>query len=318
MSLEARYRRLLRLHPDSWRAEREEEMTATYLDAVPAGRTRPSTGDVFDVVRSAVRERVREQAEPAARGLRAAGILALTAMSAMSAAWLLTVEFTRHWNVPAGAERWGPQSPAAAVWLTWIAVAVAYPFLSRIWLRVAATAIFAGTAAMIPLVPRFSIDVWLDPRFMLPMLLLGAVALLASPSTSRMVRWLPASAALVTAVAVLPGRPWELAATYVGPMFDVLPAVGALFAVAAFAAVFFAALLRRPAMAWAALPFLLAVPVFMPHAITEAVSRWGLDRWALEWAMAPVVIGVAGLMAVAVLVSTVRTMLRRRVRGARG
>jgi len=59
MSLETRYRRLLNLYPAAWREQREDEMVATYLDAMPPEGTRPSMRDGLDVAAGALRVRSR-------------------------------------------------------------------------------------------------------------------------------------------------------------------------------------------------------------------------------------------------------------------
>jgi threonine/homoserine/homoserine lactone efflux protein len=53
MTLEGKYRRLIRLFPAGWRREHEEELVGTLLDAAEPGRTAVSFADGADLVRSA-------------------------------------------------------------------------------------------------------------------------------------------------------------------------------------------------------------------------------------------------------------------------
>ena len=57
--LARRYARLLRCYPRWYRRERGFEMLSTYLDTAPPGRRRPGRADIVDVLRGALRARVR-------------------------------------------------------------------------------------------------------------------------------------------------------------------------------------------------------------------------------------------------------------------
>jgi hypothetical protein len=89
MSLERRYRLLLRAYPPAYRVVRGAEITGTYLDLAGPGRRWPALGDVADVLRGGLRERLRASgAHDAAAGVRLAATVALAASAAL-AIWQL-------------------------------------------------------------------------------------------------------------------------------------------------------------------------------------------------------------------------------------
>jgi hypothetical protein len=57
--LERRYRRLLRLYPREFRARRTDEMIGVLMASAAVGQNRPARGDVSDIVRGSLRERLR-------------------------------------------------------------------------------------------------------------------------------------------------------------------------------------------------------------------------------------------------------------------
>jgi hypothetical protein len=57
--LELRYRRLLRLYPREFRARRTDEMIGVLMASAADGQNRPARGDVRDIVRGSLRERLR-------------------------------------------------------------------------------------------------------------------------------------------------------------------------------------------------------------------------------------------------------------------
>jgi threonine/homoserine/homoserine lactone efflux protein len=59
MTLEDRYRRILRLYPKAWRAEHEDDIVAVLLDAAGSDRDTIAPADVFDLVRNAIVLRFR-------------------------------------------------------------------------------------------------------------------------------------------------------------------------------------------------------------------------------------------------------------------
>ena len=57
--LEQRYRRLLRLYPREFRARRTDEMIGVLMASAADGQNRPARGDVSDIVRGSLLERLR-------------------------------------------------------------------------------------------------------------------------------------------------------------------------------------------------------------------------------------------------------------------
>jgi len=57
--LEQRYRRLLRLYPREFRARRTDEMIGVLMASAAVGQNRPARGDVSDIIRGSLRERLR-------------------------------------------------------------------------------------------------------------------------------------------------------------------------------------------------------------------------------------------------------------------
>jgi len=133
--LESRYRRLLRVYPGDYQAERGDEIVGTYLDTVDPGRRWPSPHDAADLLGAGLRERLRGYG---ALGLVAALPLAATAalntLVAVSAFLLLQVEF----EDPrfAGLDPVGPfQTLGAVIWLGWLLVALSATALPGAWAR---------------------------------------------------------------------------------------------------------------------------------------------------------------------------------------
>lgn len=84
MTLERRYRRLIRLYPAAWRARYEDEVVGTLLDAAGPGRDSVSPAEAADLVRGAVVQRFRALAAAPGPGrgratVRVAGSMAAAA-----------------------------------------------------------------------------------------------------------------------------------------------------------------------------------------------------------------------------------------------
>ena len=69
MSLERRYRKLLRAYPVGYRAQREEEILGTYLELASQDRRWPAARDAADVLAGSLRERLRRNADTAQQRL---------------------------------------------------------------------------------------------------------------------------------------------------------------------------------------------------------------------------------------------------------
>jgi threonine/homoserine/homoserine lactone efflux protein len=89
MSLEQRYRQVSRLFPADWRAEHEEELIGTLLDAAEPGRRVPTAAEAVDLVRGALvlrgRAWLRRLAATlsATRPVRLGGTVAVVVLSAV-------------------------------------------------------------------------------------------------------------------------------------------------------------------------------------------------------------------------------------------
>jgi threonine/homoserine/homoserine lactone efflux protein len=97
VTLERKYRRLIRLFPSEWRDRNEEELIGTLLDAAEPGRDWVSLPEAVDLVRSAIVLRFRAlAAKPVLIGIRemarAAGFIGLGITSA-----LVVVLMVRFW-----------------------------------------------------------------------------------------------------------------------------------------------------------------------------------------------------------------------------
>lgn len=117
--LERCYRRLLRCYPRSYRDTRGDELLTTLLDLAPPGRTRPTAGDVADLVEGGLRTRLGlETVDGLADGLTRAAPVALALTGGLSAFLWARVE-------PLGPPTLGPVAYAA--WLAACAVALLAP-----------------------------------------------------------------------------------------------------------------------------------------------------------------------------------------------
>lgn len=84
-TLEDRYRRLLAWYPDDHRLDHEQEMLGVLLAGARPGQTRPSTADMYDLLRGAVRIHLRR----ATSGSPTSGWAAATAIAGFLATLLL-------------------------------------------------------------------------------------------------------------------------------------------------------------------------------------------------------------------------------------
>lgn len=102
MTLERRYRRLIRLYPAAWRARYEDEVVGTLLDAAGPGRDSVSPAEAADLVRGAVIQRVRALAAAPGPGRgRATARLAGTVAAAAGAAVAVVLVGVSVGDVPA-------------------------------------------------------------------------------------------------------------------------------------------------------------------------------------------------------------------------
>lgn len=170
MTLENQYRWLLRAYPRAYRERRGEEMLGTLLDSAAPHQTRPSPGDVTDLLGGAARERLGLHAVPGfAAGLRIAGPPSL----AWAAAWAIGV-----W---VAGDRSAALTVVAAAWLlATVAYAVgrlAAAAVIAAWLVTAGG--FAVTAISPPLVVDETITIYQYWQYTIP-LVSGLIAALAT------------------------------------------------------------------------------------------------------------------------------------------
>lgn len=199
--LERRYRRTLVAYPAKYRAERGDEIVATYLEVTDSDRRWPSIADVADVLRGGVWQRLRASgATGLVAGVPVAATFALSAAAALAAVWLVSVELA---PVPAEfvMSPVGPfQSLGGIVWIAWLAaalVALGLPALVARWFL--ATALTA-TVAVVPIATLSQYD--RPPLSVLvPQVALGLLAL-AWPSRATWTLRLTPAFATVTAVVV--------------------------------------------------------------------------------------------------------------------
>jgi hypothetical protein len=90
--LERRYRRLLATYPRSFRAENEEEILAVLLDCAADGQTRPGLSASADLIKGAVRMRLRPPGQPPRALVAAVRLMLLGAVvEAAAVVYLLTI-----------------------------------------------------------------------------------------------------------------------------------------------------------------------------------------------------------------------------------
>ncbi|BCJ77562.1 hypothetical protein CS0771_71060 [Catellatospora sp. IY07-71] len=143
--LERRYRQVLRCYPQSYRDARGDELLTTLLDLAPPGRTRPTVGDLADLVEGGLRTRLGlATVDGLADGLTRAAPVALALTGGLSAFLWGRVE-------PLGPPTLGPVAYAA--WLAAGAVALLAP--ARL-LRPALAGALAVTAVL-PLVAPMTV-----------------------------------------------------------------------------------------------------------------------------------------------------------------
>lgn len=119
-ALEARYRRLLRWYPQAHRAVHEEEMLGVLMAGAEPGRTRPKVAESADLIRGAVRIRLRHAFGPeSAPSWRSAFTLAGLVATLVLACELVAQSLFVFWN----GYFWAP-APSTAFGFALVLVAV--------------------------------------------------------------------------------------------------------------------------------------------------------------------------------------------------
>jgi hypothetical protein len=211
MSLERRYRLLLRAYPPAYRAARGAEITGTYLDLAGPGRRWPALGDVADVLRGGLRERLRASgAHDAAAGVRLAATVALATAAAL-AIWQLLLRslpgqvlLTSRGMVPP--RLFGPFATVGVVPdAAWVLAAVAAAARPARLARALAGIGLLLTLAVVPF--AFLTHHFLPPTVVFPQLALGLAAL-ALPARRGWAARLAPGLTVVAASGICLARRW--------------------------------------------------------------------------------------------------------------
>ncbi|MEU8117732.1 hypothetical protein AB0C21_03375 [Spirillospora sp. NPDC049024] len=232
-ALELRYRRLLAWYPAGHRAEHGEEMLDVLLSAARPDQTRPSLADAADLIRGAVRIRLRRAAgdatgSPWPGALAVAGFISMAMLLADGVRFAVNIPATGA-AVDVGMDRggtlWGMLPVAygtAPFWLAWAGIAVlawrgahrhaattactvtAVQVLLAIWAANFPEAPYAFVASSVAGIP-------------LPLALVATASLVASPGPRHGARLL--GRARVAGVAVMAG---VLVALSSSPLFSLL------------------------------------------------------------------------------------------------
>ncbi|MEV0646499.1 hypothetical protein AB0I28_14670 [Phytomonospora sp. NPDC050363] len=307
--LEYRYRRLLRLYPRAWRARREDEMVATYLDTGPDTRGRPSMMDTVDVARGATRHRITAADAGLRTGSAFAAEVSLLAASVLSALWFCLFELAGlpedHLLTTFGSA----QSLGAVAWIAWAFVPLAGLFLSGRWMRAAVAAALVLTVLLIPAAPLTGF--FRPPLTLLAaQIALGLVALFLPDRRRPFVRALPAAATLAAAGIALAARPWETVMTYRLTGLD--RRILAIAAIALFTAatVYIAVTIARKRQGglWAFLVLLAPVMVLVQEWIPGPLNPIGRDYTPTDVVVTG---GLLAIGAVAVTISAAAAWIRR-------
>lgn len=176
-TLERRYLRLLSAYPSDYRRSRGAEIVGTCLDLAKPGQRWPSPGDIADLIRGGLRQRLRAAGLlDLISGVRLASVVALLAATTFAAIWWVAeLRATQpDWNVP----HVGPfASLAFMAWTAWLIVAITAALSPGRSTRTAVGAALLLTIATVPVsaltgLPR-------PPLFiLLPQVTLGALTLL--------------------------------------------------------------------------------------------------------------------------------------------
>ena len=202
MSLERRYRILLRAYPRAYRAQRGDEITATYLDLAGPARRWPAPGDVVDALTAGIRERLRANgATGAIAGLRLAAVLALCGSAALAARDLL------YSLPPPGGTPWPglPFGPFATIAVipdaAWVLAGLAAAASTRLARALTGVALLLTVS----IAPAAALTGHFQPPLtvLIPQFALGLMALALPRERRGLARLAPALAAPVVPVLIL-------------------------------------------------------------------------------------------------------------------
>lgn len=322
MSLERRYRKLLRAYPVGYRAQREEEILGTYLELAGQDRRWPAARDTTDVLAGSLRERLRANGTLGViPGLRVAATVALSVVAGLSAWWLLTMwaPATRvpaipaslaaalsreHVQIPELAPRLGPFATLGVVPdAAWILTALVAACTAG---RLARVLIACSLVLTVAVVPVGAVTAYVAPPLplLIPQFSLGVLALALPSGRPLWVRAAPLAiaAAAAAAAGLLPQRTAWVADPSAGLLAD--PSAGLLqsLAVVLVAGTFLGGLayrVRRDSTGlWAAL--LLLTPATLVYMLPHDYSSGGYQLWQVTTRAAVVTLLGGLLVALAV------------------
>lgn len=307
MSLERRYRRLLRAYPAAYRARRGDEIVGTYLELASPDRSWPAPGEVLDMLQGGLRERVRASgAEGVLAGLHVAAGLALCA-SAFLATWLLLrsgaapspgLAPSSPGPVPSQLNPFGPFATLGVLPdVAWILAALAAVHRSARMTRILICVALVLTVT-IDAVATLTGHLGVPLLVLIPQFMLGLLALALPGRRSWWVRLAPTLAVAAVAVEVLTDNGFRLQSWYPGVLPYILQPMAETLVAGTLLAGLGYAFWRDGRVMWAALM------LFPSAALAWTVSQetsYGPPRFQ-DVAVHAALIGAASALAITVAV----------------
>lgn len=314
MSLERRYRKLLRAYPVGYRAQREEEILGTYLELAGQDRRWPAARDTTDVLAGSLRERLRANGTLGViPGLRVAATVALSVVAGLSAWWLLTMwaPATRvpaipaslaaalsreHVQIPELAPRLGPFATLGVVPdAAWILTALVAACTAG---RLARVLIACSLVLTVAVVPVGAVTAYVAPPLplLIPQFSLGVLALALPSGRPLWVRAAPLAIAVAAAAAagLLPQR----TAWVADPSAGLLQSLAVVLVAGTFLGGLAYRVRRDSTGLWAAL--LLLTPATLVYMLPHDYSSGGYQLWQVTTRAAVVTLLGGLLVALAV------------------
>jgi hypothetical protein len=314
MSLEHRYRKLLRAYPVGYRAQREEEILGTYLELAGQDRRWPTARDAADVLAGSLRERLRANGTLGViPGLRVAATVALSVVAGLSAWWLLTMRVPamrvpaipaslaaalsrEHVQIPELAPRLGPFATLGVVPdAAWILTALVAACTAG---RLARVLIACSLVLTVAVVPVGAVTAYVAPPLplLIPQFSLGVLALALPSGRPPWVRAAPLAIAVAVAAAagLLPQRTVWVA----DPSAGLLQPLAFVLVAGTFLGGLAYRLRRDSTGLWAAL--LLLTPAALVYMLPHDYSSGGYQLWQVTTRAAVVTLLGGLLVALAV------------------